>query len=162
MLFDDMNLLILLGAASVLVAVQLRLKAKKLARETLRAEVLASWKPDDYALNLSPLGVKAAPAREYHFAILSRVKDFWKSVPLLEKDLQPVVTAQFEADIADGKRYFPVIQDGRSDTYVPFKSALVVPKRYFCARATAEKVCDVISDAKYQARYRDDKRDQVQ
>ena len=153
MLFDDMNLLILLGAASVLVAVQLRLKAKKLARETLRAEVLASWKPDDYALNLSPLGVKAAPAREYHFAILSRVKDFWKSVPLLEKDLQPVVTAQFEADIANGKRDFPVIQDGRSDTYVPFKSALVVPKRYLCSRATPEEVGDVIRYAKHQARY---------
>ena len=148
-----MNLLILLVAASVLVAVQLRLKAKKLARETLRAEVLASWKPDDYALNLSPLGVKAAPAREYHFAILSRVKDFWKSVPLLENDLQPVVTAQFEADIANGKRDFPVIQDGRSDTYVPFKSALVVPKRYLCSRATPEEVGNVIRYAKHQARY---------
>lgn len=157
-----LNMLILLVAVSALVVVKLRLKAKKLARETLRAEVLASWKPDDYALNLSPLGVKAAPAREYHFAILSGMKDFWKRVPFLEKDLQPVVTAQFEADIADGKRYFPVIQDGRSDTYVPFKSALVVPKRYFCARATAEKVCDVVSDAKYQARHRDDKRDPVQ
>ena len=156
-----MNLLILLVAASVLVAMQLRLKAKKLAREALRAEVLARWKPNDYALNLSPLGVKAAPAREYHFAILSRVKDFWKRVPLLEKDLQPVVTAQYEADIADGKRYFPVIQDGRSDTYVPFKSALVVPKRYLCSRATAEKVCDVISDAKYQASHRHQHRGNV-
>ena len=135
---------------------------KKLAREALRMELLARWKPDEHALNVSPLGVKAAPAREYDFAMHAGLKEFWEGVPVLEADDHLPPPFDVEADVADGERRFARIDDGRSNTYVPLKLAYVVPNGYDCAVATPEEIRDVVHYAKRKARHRDDKRDQVE
>lgn len=134
-------------------------QAQELARELLGMELLARWKPDEYALNVSPIGIKAAAAWEYDFAMHAGLKDFWKRIPVLENDKHLPFAFKIEADVADGKRRFARIDDGRSYTYVLLKGSYVVPNGYDCTVAAPEEVRDVVHYAQRKARHGDAKRD---
>ena len=134
-------------------------KREELAREALRMELLARWKPDEYALNVSPVGVKAAAAWEYDFAMHAGLKDFWKRIPVLENDKHLPFAFKIEADVADGKSRFARIDDGRSYTYVLLKGSYVMPNGYDCTVAAPEEVRDVVHYAKRKARHGNAKRD---
>ena len=126
---------------------------EEVARELLRAEVHAGRCRDTYAYNVRENGViKIAPARQYHFAMLAGVKDFWKCVPLLGEVPEPSLsTAKLEEDLANADGNFARIDDGNSKTYVNVPNGIVVPHEYDCSRATAEEVRQVIDDAKRKA-----------
>ena len=134
-------------------------QAQELARELLRMELLARWKPDEYALNVSPIGIKAARAWKYHLAMRTGLKDFWECVPVLETDDHLPSPFDVEADVADGKRRFARIDDGRSYTYVLLKGSYVMPNGYDCTVATPEEIRDIIHYAQRKARHGDAKRD---
>ena len=151
--------------ASILGTIALRWHASKreeVARESLRMELLARWKPDEYALNVSPIGIKAAAAWEYDFAMHAGLKDFWKRIPVLENDKHLPFAFKIEADIADGKRRFARIDDGRSYTYVLLKGSYVVPNGYDCTVAAPEEVRDVVHYAKRKARHGNAKRNDIE
>ena len=137
-------------------------KGEEVARESLRMELLARWKPYEYALNVSPVGVKAAPAWEYDFAMHTGLKDFWQRIPVLKDDKHLPIIFEVEADVADGKRRFARIDDGCSNTYVPLKLAHVVPDGYDCTVATPEEIRDVVHYAKGKARHGDAKRNDIE
>lgn len=126
---------------------------EEVARELLRAEVSAGRCRDTYAYNVGQMGVvKIASARQYHFAMLAGVKDFWKCVPLLGKIPEPPLsTAKLEEDLANADRDFARIDDGHSQTYVNAPHGIVISDEYDYARATAEEVRQVIDDAKRKA-----------
>ena len=126
---------------------------EEVATELLRAEVCAGRCRDTYAYNVGQMGiVKVASARQYHFAVLAGVKDFWKCVPPLgEVPEQPLSAAKLEEDLANADRDFARIDDGNSKTYVNAPHGIVIRDEHDCARATAEEVRQVIDDAKRKA-----------
>ena len=134
-------------------------QAQELARELLRMELPAGGETDEYALNISPLGIKAARAWQYYFAMRAGLKNFWECVPVLEIDDHLPSPFDVEADIADGKSRFARIDDGRSYTYVLLKGSYVVPNGYDCTMAAAEEIRDIVYYAKRKARHGDAKRD---
>ena len=130
-----------------------RRNVEEVAREFLRAEVSAGRCRDTYAYNVGQMGiVKIASARQYHFAMLAGVKDFWKCVPLLGEIPEPPLSpAKLEEDLANADRDFARIDDGHSQTYVNAPHGIVIFDEYDYARATAEEVRHVIDDAKRKA-----------
>lgn len=126
---------------------------EEVATELLRAEVCAGRCRDTYAYNVGQMGiVKVASARQYHFAVLAGVKDFWKCVPPLgEVPEQPLSAAKLEEDLANADRDFARIDDGNSKTYVNAPHGIVIRDEHDYARATAEEVRQVIDDAKRKA-----------
>ena len=123
------------------------------ARELLRMKFRASGCRDGYAYNVGDAGVvKVAPAREYHFAMLAGMEDFWQYVPALEGGVEVVLSAaKLEEDLAHCERDFALVLDGNSKTYVDARRGITVPNRYDCAWPPAEEVRQVIDDAKRKA-----------
>lgn len=149
-----------LGAVAIVVGLRSHTRqAQEFARELLGMELPAGGKTDEYALNISPLGVKAARAWQYYFAMRAGLKNFWECVPVLETDDHLPFAFEIEADIADGKSRFARIDDGRSYTYVLLKGSYVMPNGYDCTVAAPEEVRDVVHYAKRKARHGDAKRD---
>lgn len=133
---------------------------EKFAREFLRAKLLAGWKPGEYVLNVSPVGVKVAVAGDYHLAMFSGMKDFWQFVPVLERNKELPFPFDVEADVADGERRFAVVLDGHSKTYVS-EGGIAVREGYTCAVATPQEVCEVIRHAKHETADGEGERDVV-
>lgn len=149
-----------LGAVAIVFGVRFcSRQTQEFARELLGMELPSCWKADEYALNVSPVGVKAARAWQYHLAMRAGLKDFWECVPVLETDDHLPPPFDVEADVADGKSRFARIDDGRSYTYVLLKGSHVVPNGYDCTVAAPEEVRDVVHYAKRKARHGDAKRD---
>ena len=81
---------------------------EEVATELLRAELRAGRCRDTYAYNVGQNGIiKVATARQYHFAVLAGVKDFWKCVPPLgEVPEPPLSAAKLDEDLANADRDF--------------------------------------------------------
>lgn len=130
-----------------------RRHVEEVATELLRAELRAGKCRDTYAYNVGQNGIiKVASARQYHFAVLAGVKDFWKCVPPLgEVPEPPLSAAKFDEDLANADRDFARIDDGYSKTYVNAPHGIVIFDEHDYARATAEEVRQVIDNAKRKA-----------
>ena len=146
--------------ACVVIYTNMSCVAEKFSREFLRAKLLAGWKPGEYVLNVSPVGVKVAVAGDYHLAMFSGMKDFWQFVPVLERNKELPFPFDVEADVADGERRFAVVLDGHSKTYVS-EGGIAVREGYTCAVATPQEVCEVIRHAKHETADGEGERDVV-
>lgn len=160
-------LIILLTALNVLIAVPVycdlfrrvflfmkssrsRMDAEELAREALRIELLSGGERGEYALNVSPDGAKVAAAREYNFAVLAGMEDFWEHVPMFDGAEYRLAALEQNADAGDGKSRVACIFDGHSKTFTT-QAVNIVPKNHVCTVATPEEVRDAVDNAKSQA-----------
>ena len=171
------NLLLAITAINILVSVPIccdlfrraftfmksrrsRANAKELASEALRVELLSGGKRGEYALNVSPEGAKVATVREYNFAILTGVEDFWKHVPMFDGAEDCLATLELNADAGDGKSRVTCIFDGDSKTFTT-QTVNIVPKNHVCTMATSEEVREAVGKAKSQAACGNAKRRQI-
>lgn len=134
--------------------------AEKTARDVLRVKLLAGGKRGEYALNVSPLGVKIATVREYNLAVFTGVKDFWEYIPMFDGAEDCLSGFEQNADAGDGKSRVTCIFDGYSKTFTT-QAVNMVPEDYVCTVATPQEVRDAVRKAKDQSACGDAKRRQI-
>ena len=134
--------------------------AEKTARDVLRVKLLAGGKRGEYALNVSPLGVKIATVREFNLAVFTGAKDFWEYIPMFDGAEDCLSGFEQNANAGDGKCRVTCIFDGYSKTFTT-QAVNIVPEDYVCTVATPQEVRDAVRKAKCQSARGDAKRRQT-
>lgn len=127
--------------------------ASKMAREFLRAKLLAGGENRHYAYHVAGDGlILRADAEAFYLALFARIHDFWELVAgQVVTHVGSLAVGMNEINRIDGECDFTCVDSRCGKTYIDAVFPRYLPYPYKATRMTAEEFKQAIVDAKAEA-----------